>query len=708
MAKIEDLIAQIPDERLKKAIGAEVRELKRNKKFGLVFEEHLPETVRLPKLPVKEGELVARKRESGNDLWRVKSIRKGVARLERAIEGYPLPSETGIEVPVTELVVVRSFGDPIYPALTPVDRIARGGPDKPWHMVINADNFHALQLLLYAYEGKVDVIYIDPPYNTGARDWKYNNDYVDKSDPWRHSKWLSMMKKRLTMAKRLLNPTDSVLIVTIDEKEYLRLGMLLEQVFPEARIQMVSTVINQAGSSRPGAFARTDEYIYFVKLGIASPQALSLSAEWMTGSGNDRRKGLYWNELMRTGPGASRADSPNLFFPIYLSKDSRKFHSVGSPLPLGEPREAARHPKNVVVKWPIRADGSEGRWRASDQKVRDLIAEGHIRLGRARGAETTIQYLSRGEVAKLTDGTFVVTRRRLDGSVEVDASNYVPAFLPGTQWDVRSHDASVNGSVLVRGLLAGRAFPFPKSLYAVEDALRFFVQHKPEALVLDFFGGSGTTTHAVARLNKQDGKTRRSILITNNEVSVDEADALLSRGLEPGDAEWEALGIFEYVTRPRLSAAFTGITPEGDPVRGAYKFNDEFPMAEGFDENIEFYRLDFLDPDDVARGDAFKAILPILWMMAGCRGEREDSKGSTPWFIPKHSPFAVLIAERQFRAFREKLAERKDIEWVFLITDSEENFSQMRRTLGRKFECVHLYKSYLENFRINTRDALSP
>ena len=164
MAKIEDLIAQIPDERLKKAIVAEVRELKKNKKFGLVFEDHLPETVRLPKMPVKEGELVAKKRESGNELWRVKSIRKGIATLEKAIEGYPRPSEAGIQVPVSELVVVRSFGDPIFPSLVPVDRVERGGPDKPWHMLINADNFHALQLLLYAYEGRVDVIYIDPPY----------------------------------------------------------------------------------------------------------------------------------------------------------------------------------------------------------------------------------------------------------------------------------------------------------------------------------------------------------------------------------------------------------------------------------------------------------------------------------------------------------------------------------------------------------------
>src|ERR1017187_7458374 len=261
MARIEDLVAQIPDERLKKAVGAEVRELKKNKKFGLVFEEHLPETVRLPKLPVKEGELVAKKRDSGNDLWRVKTIRKGIATLERAVEGYPLLSEIGIEVPLAELVVVRSFGDPIYPALVPVHRVARGGPDKPWHMLINADNFHALQLLLYSCEGKVDVINIDPPYNSGARDWKYNNDFVDRTDTFRHSKWLSMMKKRLVLAKRLLKP-DGVLIITIDENEVHHLGMLLEETFDDYLRHSLTVVINPKGTGKIN-FARMEEYALF-------------------------------------------------------------------------------------------------------------------------------------------------------------------------------------------------------------------------------------------------------------------------------------------------------------------------------------------------------------------------------------------------------------------------------------------------------------
>jgi adenine-specific DNA-methyltransferase len=707
MAKIEDLIAQIPDERLRKGIAAEVKALKKTKKFGLVFEEHLPETVQLPKLPVKEGELVAKKRETGNELWRVKSIRKGIATLERAIEGYPLPSETGIEMPVAELVVVRSFGDPIYPALVPVDRVARGGPDKPWHMVINADNFHALQLLLYAYEGKVDVIYIDPPYNTGARDWKYNNDYVDRNDPWRHSKWLSMMQKRLKLAKRLLNPLDAVLIVTIDEKEYLRLGLLLEQVFPEAKIQMVSVVINPAGVTRPGAFSRTDEFIFFVFIGNASATPVPLGDEWRINPEDKRTTKILWSMLVRTGTNARRSDRPNLFYPIFVANDGSAIHSIGEPPALGVKRQTIKAPAGTVAVWPIRSDGSEGNWQASPPSLWKSYQEGFVRLGKFTDKGMSISYLKSGEQKKVQSGLYKIIGKRPDGSVTVENPTAAKRIIPTTAWRVGAHDASRHGSNLLKVLIPDRKFPFPKSLYAVEDALRFFVQDKPDALVLDFFGGSGTTTHAVARLNKQDGKRRRSILITNNEVSVDEAEQLRSRGLEPGDDEWEALGIFEYITRPRLTAAFTGTTPDGEPVSGDYKFADEFPMADGFDENVEFYRVDFLDPDEVARGDAFKAIVPVLWMLAGCRGEREDSKGTAPWFIPKHSPFAVLTQEKQFRAFREKLAERKDIEWVFLITDSEENFGQMRRRLGRKYECVQLYKSYLENFRINTQDALN-
>jgi len=102
---------------------------------------------------------------------------------------------------------VAEFRDPIYPGLVSTGRVERGG-DKPFHTVINAENFHALQLLLYTHEGKVDAIYIDPPYNTGAKDWKYNNDYIDADDSYRHSKWLAFMERRLKLARRLLRRVE--------------------------------------------------------------------------------------------------------------------------------------------------------------------------------------------------------------------------------------------------------------------------------------------------------------------------------------------------------------------------------------------------------------------------------------------------------------------------------------------------------------------
>ena len=115
----------------------------------------------------------------------------------------------------------------------------------------------------------MDCIYIDPPYNISARDWKYNNDYVGGNDSYRHSKWLSMMQKRLALAKKLLNPKSSVLIVTIDGKEYLHLGCLLEELFPSAKMTMISSVVNPAGKAKKGGvdYSRTDEYIFFLQIG---------------------------------------------------------------------------------------------------------------------------------------------------------------------------------------------------------------------------------------------------------------------------------------------------------------------------------------------------------------------------------------------------------------------------------------------------------
>ena len=176
------------------------------------------------------------------------------------------------EANIDDLVVVAEFGQAIYPGLTRLGSIDHGG-DKPAHIIVNAENHHALEALQFTHAGRVDCIYIDPPYNSGARDWKYDNNYVDTDDAYRHSKWLAFMERRLKLAKQLLNPDDSVLIVTIDEREYMRLGLLLEQIFPSAVRQMTTIVINPLGQARKQELARVEEYAYFVFLGKAIPCA---------------------------------------------------------------------------------------------------------------------------------------------------------------------------------------------------------------------------------------------------------------------------------------------------------------------------------------------------------------------------------------------------------------------------------------------------
>src|SRR4029077_770346 len=151
---------------------------------------------------------------------------------------------------------------------------------------------------------------------------------------------------------------------------------------------------------------------------------------------------------------------------------------------------------------------------------------------------------------------------------------------PRTVWNMTSHDAGSHGTSLLRAMLPDRRFPFPKSLYAVEDALRFFIKNRPEAVVLDFFSGSGTTAHAVMRLNKQDGGRRLSICVTNNEVAADEQEDLRQELLHPGDSDWERWGICEYITKPRIEAAVTGRSPDGQRIKGDYGYTDLFPMED--------------------------------------------------------------------------------------------------------------------------------
>ena len=729
MARIEDLIKDIADPQLRDQIAREVSSLKARKKFGLVFEQHLPEVVRLPSLPIKTGVRVAKRGDEALAFFTVTAV---VNRMKVIV----VPERGGAEETVakTDLVVVKRFGEPMYPALIPVDRVTRA-PGKPYHTVINADNFHALQVLLYCYEGMVDVIYIDPPYNSGARDWKYNNNYVDKADQYRHSKWLSMMQRRLELAKRLLKP-DGVFIVTIDENEVRHLSVLLEAVFPEYLRHMVTAVVNPKGTGKLN-FARVDEYIFFcvpnngtsLIKGIPTSSGLTTApgqgaffypssqplleglgvepqgddGEAEEEEGEEEEDGSEANaeadvdnvvdledeelpfpaeeidewelrHARRRGSESSyRHQRKNQFYPIYIDVRQRRVVRAGPMLPLEEKPSFAKV-DGLTPIWPIDKDGIERCWRLISSTMQDLIAVRRIRLGKYNAAAnswTLNIWVRKSESKKLK-----------------------------TVWWKKSHDAGTHGTTLLHKILGRRAaFPFPKSIYAVADALAAVVRSRPNALILDFFAGSGTTLQATCMLNKIYGGNRRCVLVTNNEVDAKLSARLQKEGIESGSPGYEKHGICAGVTWPRVEAVLTG--RRRDRSKLPMRYLDGRDMSEGFEENAQYLKLDFLDPTEVRRGDRYEAIVPILWMMSGASGIPELSRGSGKDHFPKDCPFCVLLREDHFREFAAKLAERPDITHVFLVTDSSEAFYEMSSVISKDKHCVHLYRSYLDTFKIN-------
>jgi adenine-specific DNA-methyltransferase len=266
-----------------------------------------------------------------------------------------------------------------------------------------------------------------------------------------------------------------------------------------------------------------------------------------------------------------------------------------------------------------------------------------------------------------------------------------------TMWNRVSHSAGDHGSAILKALIPGRKFPYPKSLYAVEDTLRFVIKDNPGALVLDFFAGSGTTAHAVMRLNRQDGGHRQSISVTNNEVGSEESMNLTSQKLRPGDANWEEWGICEYITIPRIRAAITGESPDGLALNGNYRFTDEFPMSEGFEENAEFFTLTYEAPMRVQSNREFSRIAPFLWLRAGSRGRRIDSLANG-WDVT--DTYGVLEDLDSTEEFLEAMNSTPAARIAYIVTDEDRLFEAVTRDLPNGVEPVRLYQSYLSNFEI--------
>lgn len=758
MARIEDEIGKIVDPVLRSTLLDEVKKFKSDKRFGMVFEEHLPELVPIYSDRVKTRSLVARRGRTFTKTFKVVRVHEGIAEVEKT-------DGSRESIPVEELTVVRRFGEPIYPALRTFNRVRNGDTSQPHHVLIEADNYHALQLMEYCYSGKVDCIYIDPPYNTGAKDWKYNNDYVDGNDTWRHSKWLSMMRKRLILAKRLLKK-DGVLAIAIDDNEMAHLVCLLENkdIFDDFERTIVTMVHNPRGNITNN-FARIHEYVIYL-----TPKTGQLLARSIVVNETPRK-------LRRWGHYSRREERRSMFYPIYVHSNKvicigaqppDDFHPSGRNVDAGD---------GVIEVWPIDQHGVERRWNYAHSEIHSHFQR-IIALPKDQGIDLFL------------------------------SSELSP---PKTVWSAPELDAGgVYGSSFVETVVKNK-FPYPKSLYGVLKSIESVVVERPDAIIVDFFAGSGTTLNAVNLINSKDNGKRQCILVTNNEVSEDEATQLNSQGYRPGTEEWDKHGICQSVTFPRSKFTIVGRRDDGSALEGEYLtgrmttkekprnfkqlgfvegrllslaqrkqlvalidkvpqskitadmaffIDDEIPasilfdvrqaeawlealenqehvidfylvtqekrtftsikqqvqellgpvlsdeeekrpLKDGFPANLEYFKLDFLNPTEIQMGRQFAAILPILWMIAGARGPLPDTPAAhAHWLIPADCPFAVLIQEKRFKNFHRHIEGRDGLTHVFIVTNSSSTYHNLREEI-KVPHVVQLYRDYLQNFKLN-------
>ena len=361
------------------------------------------------------------------------------------------------------------------------------------NFLIEGDNLAALQLLEKTHKGKIDVIYIDPPYNTGAKDWKYNNEFVDDSDSFRHSKWISWLKSRIEIAKKVLSDT-AIIVVTIDDYEVATLRLLLDEIFGEKNY--LGTVVirnNPSGRSTVRGLSVNHEYaLFYSSTSFSTLGRMEHSAEQKSRYDKKDNEGYYeWENFRKNGTDSDRKDRPKQFYPIYLNtitsilripqiqwNDTQRVYDI-----LEETKE------NEIVLYPI-IKGKEKVWKYGLERAKSIMREIDIRKTKQGYELYRKKYLNK------------------EGS------------LPRTWWDKPEYSARDNGTRTLTNLFGPeKVFDFPKAPEAVKDAL-IAANLNINGIVLDFFAGSGTTAQATLELNAKDGGKRKFILCTNNENNI--------------------------------------------------------------------------------------------------------------------------------------------------------------------------------------------
>lgn len=666
LSDLRKTISSIEDSDLRKTLLRQMEGLK-DQRFGLVFQDHSPEKIILHGHKVAPGvSRVAHRDDPQGTEYDVDTV----DLKSKTVEAMNLEDKVSVSLPIDDLVVVRHAGDAVYPGMKVVDQVVtepvEGQDIKPTHVVINSENLHALQALNYTHAGRVDLIYIDPPYNTGNADWKYNDRYVDNDDAFRHSKWLSFMEKRLRTAKTLLKDTG-VIIMAIDDNEHHHLRMLADQVFGPRNF--LSSVVWQGGRKNDSRFVSngTDYMLIYARNTDALKEA---DIRW-----RERKPGIdvvldAANRIWDANDGDHKSATEEYrkwlkgFKNSGVSTDAvTRYNTLeegtGNPIRIdgniswpggGGPRYEVLHP---VTGKPC-AIPSRG-WAFKIETMQEMIAKGSIHFG--------------DDESKIPSGKSYL--REMD--VQVAESFFV-----------RDRNASARH---LTDILGTKRFPFPKDH---EVLMRWIRMAAPKnAVVVDFFAGSGSTAEAVIRLNEEDGGSRQVILVTNNELGKDEDKKLRAQGHLPGTPEYEGLGVFHNVTKPRVKTVITGIREDGS------KFSDGITG-----QSAVFLELTYEDRNDVEFGRVFERVSPLLWIRSGSTGSILSTKQKTPdYVVSPDSCYAVLFNTDKASELVPLLHD--SIKHVYIVTDSNEYFRSAISAFPPHLaeSAVKLYKDHVNAFR---------
>ena len=348
----------------------------------------------------------------------------------------------------------------------------------PINYLIEGDNYFALNILKYTHAGAIDLIYIDPPYNTGAKDWKYNNDYVDSEDSYRHSKWLSFMKNRLTLSRGLLSE-EGFIACAIDHNELFTLGLLMDTIFGEHnRIGIVSVVHKPEGRNQEKFFGTSNEFllVYASNKSKANFNNVVIDEELKERFDSEDEKGKYRLKnfiRMTDGKYSLRESKPHFFYPIYVSKDLKSF--------------SLEKKAGYIETTPTTDKGVERTWKTTKETFAKLAEQGDIVANQEPHGIVLYEKLRENQVIK-------------------------------THWIKKEYHAYHFGTKTLEEILGSKQFNFPKSVHLISDIIKLMT--KPDSIVLDFFVGSGTTGHSVLQVNKEDGGNRKFIAVTNNENKI--------------------------------------------------------------------------------------------------------------------------------------------------------------------------------------------